>query len=247
MPDSSASAASPSSRAPGLLMSAEDMASALDSLAGRLLERHGACRNLALIGIQRRGVSIAEELRGRSNRPRDVAQAHDRRPVDLLCAPDQFEGYAFMSQAPANGPADVQLAAHGPLALTRMPIGKLFCHPSNSLAHQRLIAGAESFVGVQGLTYQLRFAKFFGGAARVDLKLPVNQRLGLRGDSRAHVGKPRRRRRLWRASASFCNDGVHFGHAHLILQPPREQIALGCKANSTKADPVGCAGHCHRQ
>ena len=53
MPDSSASAASPSSRAPGLLMSAEDMASALDSLAGRLLERHGACRNLALIGIQR--------------------------------------------------------------------------------------------------------------------------------------------------------------------------------------------------
>ena len=65
MPDSSASAASPSSRAPGLLMSADDMARALDSLAGRLLERHGACRNLALIGIQRRGVSIAEELRGR--------------------------------------------------------------------------------------------------------------------------------------------------------------------------------------
>lgn len=49
-------------------MSAEDMASALDSLAGRLLERHGACRNLALIGIQRRGVSIAEELRGRMER-----------------------------------------------------------------------------------------------------------------------------------------------------------------------------------
>ena len=65
MPDSSASAASPSSRPPGLLMSAEDMARALDSLAGRLLERHGACRNLALIGIQRRGVSIAEELHGR--------------------------------------------------------------------------------------------------------------------------------------------------------------------------------------
>ena len=49
-------------------MSAEDMARALDSLAGRLLERHGACRNLALIGIQRRGVSIAEELRGRMER-----------------------------------------------------------------------------------------------------------------------------------------------------------------------------------
>ena len=68
MPNSSASAASPSSRAPGLLMSADDMARALDSLAGRLLERHGACRNLALIGIQRRGVSIAEELRGRMER-----------------------------------------------------------------------------------------------------------------------------------------------------------------------------------
>ncbi len=49
-------------------MSADDMARALDSLAGRLLERHGACRNLALIGIQRRGVSIAEELRARMER-----------------------------------------------------------------------------------------------------------------------------------------------------------------------------------
>ena len=68
MPDTSASAASPSSRAPGLIMSAEDMARALDSLAGRLLERHGACKDLALIGIQRRGVSIAEELRGRMER-----------------------------------------------------------------------------------------------------------------------------------------------------------------------------------
>ena len=68
MPDTSASAASPSSRAPGLIMSAEDMARALDSLAGRLLERHGACKDLALIGIHRRGVSISEELRGRMER-----------------------------------------------------------------------------------------------------------------------------------------------------------------------------------
>lgn len=49
-------------------MSAGDMARALDTLADRLLERHGACRDLALVGVQRRGVNIAEQLRARMAR-----------------------------------------------------------------------------------------------------------------------------------------------------------------------------------
>lgn len=41
------------------LMTAEEMHAVLDRLTDELLERHGDCRNLALIGIQRRGVVIA--------------------------------------------------------------------------------------------------------------------------------------------------------------------------------------------
>lgn len=40
------------------------MAEALDSLVNRLLERHGDCRRLALIGIQRRGFALAGRLCG---------------------------------------------------------------------------------------------------------------------------------------------------------------------------------------
>ena len=68
MPDSSTPAVSLSSCEPGLILSAEDMTRVLDALAERLLERHGKCRELALIGVQRRGVNIAEELRGRMSR-----------------------------------------------------------------------------------------------------------------------------------------------------------------------------------
>lgn len=45
-----------------LLMSAGEMRRVLDRLAAGLLAAHGACRDLALIGIQRRGVIIAAEL-----------------------------------------------------------------------------------------------------------------------------------------------------------------------------------------
>lgn len=51
-----------SHNAPRPLLSAEEMSNALDNLAQALLERHKDCRNLALVGIQRRGVSIAEYL-----------------------------------------------------------------------------------------------------------------------------------------------------------------------------------------
>ena len=68
MPDTSAPALSLSACQSGLLMTAEDMARALDVLAETLLERHGKCRDLALIGIQRRGARIAEELRARMAR-----------------------------------------------------------------------------------------------------------------------------------------------------------------------------------
>jgi pyrimidine operon attenuation protein/uracil phosphoribosyltransferase len=47
------------------LLSAEDMRLILDKLARILLERHGDCATLALIGIQRRGVVIASGLRDR--------------------------------------------------------------------------------------------------------------------------------------------------------------------------------------
>ena len=50
---------------PGSLMSDQDMERVLDSLADAVMERHKDCRNLALVGIQRRGVTIAEALRAR--------------------------------------------------------------------------------------------------------------------------------------------------------------------------------------
>lgn len=47
---------------PVSLLSAEAMARKLDELAEALLARHGDCANLALVGIQRRGVVIAAYL-----------------------------------------------------------------------------------------------------------------------------------------------------------------------------------------
>ena len=46
------------------LMTSLQMAESLDSLAARLLTRHGDCRRLALVGIQRRGVALANRLCG---------------------------------------------------------------------------------------------------------------------------------------------------------------------------------------
>lgn len=43
-------------------MTAEEMGACLDRLARELSAHHGDCRNLALIGIQRRGVTIASAL-----------------------------------------------------------------------------------------------------------------------------------------------------------------------------------------
>ena len=45
-----------------IIMTPEQLNACLDRLAGELLEHHGDCRELALIGIQRRGVSIASTL-----------------------------------------------------------------------------------------------------------------------------------------------------------------------------------------
>lgn len=44
------------------VMNAAEMSAALDKLADALLARHGSCREFALVGIQRRGVVIAEAL-----------------------------------------------------------------------------------------------------------------------------------------------------------------------------------------
>jgi len=48
-----------------ILMTADDMHDCLDMLAHQLLARHGSSDNLALIGIQRRGVTIAADLAAR--------------------------------------------------------------------------------------------------------------------------------------------------------------------------------------
>ena len=47
---------------PESILSAEAMSRTLDDLATTLLARHGDCSNLALVGIQRRGVTIAAYL-----------------------------------------------------------------------------------------------------------------------------------------------------------------------------------------
>jgi pyrimidine operon attenuation protein/uracil phosphoribosyltransferase len=49
-------------------MSASELEHMLDSLADALLKRHSTCLEFALVGIQRRGVNIAEELRSRMSR-----------------------------------------------------------------------------------------------------------------------------------------------------------------------------------
>lgn len=46
-----------------IIMSAEEMGRVLERLAFEVLERHGDCSNLAIIGIQRRGVDMAERIR----------------------------------------------------------------------------------------------------------------------------------------------------------------------------------------
>lgn len=50
---------------PVSILSAEAMGRTLDELAEALLQRHGDCSQLALVGIQRRGVVIAAYLSGR--------------------------------------------------------------------------------------------------------------------------------------------------------------------------------------
>jgi len=47
-----------------IIMNADEMGRVLERLAFEVLERHGDCENLAIIGIQRRGVDLAERIRG---------------------------------------------------------------------------------------------------------------------------------------------------------------------------------------
>lgn len=45
-----------------ILLNAEEIARTLERLAYEVLERHGDCHNLAIVGIQRRGVNVAMRL-----------------------------------------------------------------------------------------------------------------------------------------------------------------------------------------
>ncbi|WP_461211475.1 bifunctional pyr operon transcriptional regulator/uracil phosphoribosyltransferase PyrR [Desulfocurvus sp. DL9XJH121] len=47
-----------------VLMTAEEIARTMDRLATEIVERHGGCESLAILGIQRRGVDLAARLRG---------------------------------------------------------------------------------------------------------------------------------------------------------------------------------------
>ena len=66
--DGQTAATAPAPGTSTLLMTADAMGAALDSLAASLIARHGDSRTLALVGIQRRGVVIAERLRERMER-----------------------------------------------------------------------------------------------------------------------------------------------------------------------------------
>lgn len=45
------------------IMNAQDIARSLERLAYEVMERHGHCQKLVIVGIQRRGVDLAERLR----------------------------------------------------------------------------------------------------------------------------------------------------------------------------------------
>jgi len=46
-----------------VLLTAQEVGRTLDRLASEIIERHGSCANLALVGIQRRGVDLAERIK----------------------------------------------------------------------------------------------------------------------------------------------------------------------------------------
>lgn len=46
-----------------VLMKADEIARTMDRLATEIIERHGACETLAILGIQRRGADLAARLR----------------------------------------------------------------------------------------------------------------------------------------------------------------------------------------
>ena len=45
------------------ILDAKEMAQTLDGLCDRVIERHGECDDVALVGIQRRGADLAERLK----------------------------------------------------------------------------------------------------------------------------------------------------------------------------------------
>ena len=46
-----------------VLMTAQEISRTMDRLATEIIERHGACEALAILGVQRRGVDLAARLR----------------------------------------------------------------------------------------------------------------------------------------------------------------------------------------
>ena len=94
------------------LLSAEEMRLTLDSLAGILLERHGNCANLALIGIQRRGVIIASGLRERMGARLGVPVLFGSLDITLY-----RDDWTSLSPTPAVGETRIRFDVQGKLLI----------------------------------------------------------------------------------------------------------------------------------
>src|SRR5580698_10820 len=66
----------PKLREKGRLMSASEIERTLVRLAHEIVEKHGGCANVGLVGIKRRGVPLAERLAV-------LIEKIERRPVDI--------------------------------------------------------------------------------------------------------------------------------------------------------------------
>jgi len=83
------------------------MSACLDRLARELLHRHGACDNLALIGIQRRGVTIASALSARMSK--DLGRPVLTGSLDITLYRDDWTSQALK---PAVGETRIPFGVH---------------------------------------------------------------------------------------------------------------------------------------
>ncbi|MDR3043190.1 MAG: bifunctional pyr operon transcriptional regulator/uracil phosphoribosyltransferase PyrR [Desulfovibrio sp.] len=91
-----------------ILLTEEEMRRALERLAYQVLERHGDCAGLVLVGIQRRGADIAARL-GRIIAER-LGRALPSGALDINLYRDDW---TTLSAKPAIGPSDIPVDLDG--------------------------------------------------------------------------------------------------------------------------------------